>query len=53
MGMFFVMIVSSVAGYLGWWIGDFFGFAAGLVLTTVASVIGYWYGAKWNREYFN
>ena len=30
MGMIFVMIVSSVAGYIGWWIGDFFGFAAGL-----------------------
>jgi uncharacterized membrane protein YfcA len=52
MGMIFVMIVSSVAGYIGWWSGDFFGFPAGLMCSSIASVIGYWYGAKWNREYF-
>lgn len=52
MGFIFIMIVSSVAGALGWWIGDFFGFAAAMMTSSIASVVGYWYGAKWNREYF-
>lgn len=53
MGFIFATIISTVAGYLGWWIGDFFGFATALVLSTVTSVIGYYYGVKWNREYFS
>ncbi len=53
MGMIFALIVSSVAGYIGWWIGDFFGIAAALMLSSITSAIGYWYGMKWNREYFS
>ncbi len=52
MGFLFALIVSSVAGGIGWWIGDFFGLAAALMSGSVASVIGWWYGVKWNREYF-
>lgn len=52
MGYIFVMIVSSLAGTVGWWIGDFFGFAAAFMCSSIASVIGYWYGVKWNRELF-
>lgn len=52
MGFIFIMIVSSVAGAIGWWIGEFFGFAAALMLSTVASLVGYYYGWKWNRDYF-
>lgn len=53
MGMLFALIVSSIAGYVGWWIGEFFGIAAALMLSSVTSAIGYWYGMKWNREYFS
>lgn len=53
MGMIFTMIISSVAGYIGWWIGEFFGFATALVLSSITSIVGYWYGMKWNREYFS
>ncbi|MEM9281338.1 MAG: hypothetical protein AAGA96_05895 [Verrucomicrobiota bacterium] len=53
MGFIFVMIVSSVAGVVGWWIGNFFGIAAALTLSMTASVMGYWYGQKWNRDYFS
>lgn len=52
MGMIFALIVSSAAGAVGWWIGDFFGIAAALILSSLTSVVGYWYGMKWNREYF-
>lgn len=53
MGFLFAMIVSSAAGAIGFWIGDFFGIAFALALGTVASVFGWWYGVKWNREYFS
>lgn len=52
MGFIFASIISSLAGAVGWWIGDFFGMAAGLMCSSIASVVGYWYGVKWNREYF-
>lgn len=50
--MILALIVSSLAGGIGWWIGDFFGLAAAMMTSSITSVIGYWYGAKWNREYF-
>ncbi len=53
MGFIFAMIISTVAGGIGWWIGDFFGLAAAMMTSSIASVIGYWYGMKWNREYFS
>ena len=52
MGFFFVMIISSVAGALGWWIGNFFGIAIAISLSLTASLVSYYYGLKWNREYF-
>lgn len=53
MGFIFTIIVSSVAGGIGWWIGDFFGIAAALLLSSIASVVGLVLGQKWNREYFS
>lgn len=53
MGFIFITIVSSVAGAIGWWIGKFFGIAVALGLSTVASGFGYYYGWKWNRDYFS
>jgi len=50
--MILALIVSTLAGGIGWWIGDFFGLAAAMMTSSITSVIGYWYGAKWNREYF-
>ncbi len=52
MGFIFAIIISSVAGAIGWWVGEFFGIAAALILSSVTSIIGYIYGLKWNREYF-
>ncbi len=52
MGFFFALIVSSLAGGIGWWIGNFFGIVAALLCSATASVVGYYYGQKWNREYF-
>lgn len=53
MGFVFIMIVSTVAGGIGWWIGNFFGVAVAFVLSMFASVYGVILGQKWNREYFS
>jgi len=52
MGFFFTMIISSVAGAVGWWVGNLFGIAMAISVSMVASVMGLYYGQKWNREYF-
>lgn len=52
MGIFFVLIISSIAGSIGWWLGSFFGIAIAISASMIASTLGYWYGQKWNREYF-
>lgn len=52
MGFFFVLIVSSLAGGIGWWAGNFFGIVAATFCGVTGSLIGYYYGQKWNREYF-
>jgi len=52
MGHLFIMIVSSVIGAVGWWIGGFFGATAAMVLSTIASFVGLYYGWKWNRDLF-
>ena len=48
----FALIVSSVASYIGWWLGEFFGFGAAFLLSTIASIVGYYFAIKLNREYF-
>lgn len=52
MEMIFALIVSSAAGAIGWWVGEFFSFTVAFAVSTFASVLGYYYGVKWNREYF-
>ena len=52
MGTFFILIVSSVAGSIGWWLGSYFGFTAAFSVSTIASFVGVYFGWKWNRELF-
>ena len=46
-----VMMLSSVTGYAGWWIGDFFGFMTALIVSTIASFYGIYLGYKLHAEY--
>ena len=52
MGFLFALIISTLAGAVGWWVGNFFGIAVAVTLSLFASAFGFYYGQKWNREYF-
>ena len=52
MGFLFVTIISSVAGALGWWFGSLFGIAVAFPISLFASITGFYFGQRWNREYF-
>lgn len=52
MSFIFVMIVSSVLGMVGWWVGNFFGIVFAIVLSMFASTYGIILGQRLNREYF-
>ena len=52
MEMIFALIVSSAAGAIGGRVGELFSFTVAFAASTIASVFGYYYGVKWNREYF-
>lgn len=46
-----IMMVSTILGGAGWWVGEFFSFAAALVISTFASIYGFYLGWKWNAQY--
>lgn len=52
MSFIFVMIVSSVLGMVGWWVGNLFGIVFAIVLSMFASTYGIILGQRLNREYF-
>jgi hypothetical protein len=37
---------STLAGMVGWWLGDFVGTVTAFVLSTVASGFGYYYARR-------
>ncbi|HEU4993844.1 MAG TPA: hypothetical protein VFT29_03460 [Gemmatimonadaceae bacterium] len=43
-------IASVVGSYVGWWIGERWGFAAGAILSLVGLAVGLHYGRKWVAE---
>ena len=47
-----ILVVSSVAGSLGWWVGSFISIELAFLLSTAGSVAGIYYGWKWSRAYF-
>lgn len=46
-----ILMVSSVLGGIGWWVGDFINFAAALIISTVASFYGLYLGWKLHSDY--
>lgn len=46
-----IMIISTVCSIIGGVIGDFFGTAWALILSTIAGIYGLWLGYKIYRDY--
>lgn len=40
-------LVSFIASYVGWWLGSFFGTAAGIIGSLIAMGVGTYYGRRW------
>lgn len=47
----FIMIVSTICSIIGGVVGDFFGLAWSIILSTIAGIYGLWLGYKLHREY--
>ena len=52
MNRLFIFIGMTVFGWLGWWIGERFGFATAFILSGIASMVGVYVGWRINRDYF-
>lgn len=46
-----ILIVSSVTGSIGWWVGSLISMEFAFLLSTVASIVGVYYGWKLSRAY--
>ena len=46
-----IMVVSSVLGGLGWWLGDLINLGAALILSTFASTYGIYLGWRLHADY--
>lgn len=53
MGNAFILIISTIAGGLGSWAGSYYGMPMALFGGLVGSVIGIYYGWKWNQQLFD
>jgi len=42
----FSMIASTILGSIGWWIGDFIGIGTALVVSSIATGFGIYWGKK-------
>lgn len=50
-----IFIGMIVGGYVGWWVGDYFGFGltGDFVLSTLGSIAGVYAGWKVGEDYFS
>jgi membrane protein implicated in regulation of membrane protease activity len=40
-------LAALIAGSIGWWLGEFIGFAAAILLSVITSAVGLYYGYRW------
>jgi uncharacterized membrane protein YeaQ/YmgE (transglycosylase-associated protein family) len=46
-------IGATVAGWIGWYVGDLlFGMTGAFIISMVASGFGLYYGKKWSKQTF-
>jgi len=46
-----IFIGMTVLGWLGWWLGAYFGFIAGFALSGIGSIAGIYAGWRIARDY--
>jgi hypothetical protein len=51
MRTFLVMLGSSLAGWIGWWLGAKEGLFTALVVSLIFSGVGLYYSRLWVQEY--
>ena len=47
-----IFIGMTVAGWIGWWLGERFGMLTAFVLSGVGSMVGVYAGWRISRDYF-
>ncbi len=47
----FALLLMTVAGWIGWWLGEFVGITTAVVLSMIASGAGLWAAGWIHREY--
>lgn len=47
----FVFLGSTVGSYIGWWLGEDFGFMTAFILSMVGLGAGMWLGARYAQRY--
>jgi hypothetical protein len=52
MNKLLIFLGMTVFGWIGWWIGDKFGFMTAFILSGLASMVGVYVGWRINRDYF-
>ena len=48
----FGLLLMTIAGWIGWWLGEFVGITTAVVLSMVASGFGLYLARRIDREYF-
>ena len=44
-------IFATIAGAIGWWLGDFVGIFTALIVSSITGAIGWYIGARIAREH--
>lgn len=46
----FYLLISSIVGGIGWWLGEYFGLAAAFIGSTVGSILGLWWAYRFQQS---
>ena len=52
MKVFIIIILTSIGGWGGWWLGNHFGLFMALVLSMIGTGAGLYYGRLFNQKYY-
>lgn len=47
-----VLMLSTLGGWVGWWLGDHFGMMTAFIISTFGGAFGWYVGLRINQHYF-